>query len=350
MPFPRRVAAAPFLAAFFFLSLRSPARAYGEPFALAKKSSPSDRLKFSAKPWFTSGTSMFQIYFPLLTGVPKSEVAGGSTLKFNDSSHLMTLLSAEVRALNWLSFDFEYGYGGFSGGTSDDHDWIHAPRYNITLLPSGYFYPMPNHADFSLSRSALSGSASFKAFNAFVKIYADDGDVPSRLDASLGYAWYDERFRMRDGVQLFSDGVLQTQPLGPFSGLDSRFNFHWEGAMIGLREEIVLPARFSAVGRLGYAPSMEYTGEGYWNLRPDLRQGAPNFVHRAGGHAVNFELGLGYSPWPSVTAECGYMWHQFTSGRGTDTTYFADGSSGEVELERAGSERKGVYLGVSLRY
>lgn len=338
------------LCAFFALAMAEAAET-GQP------AEPiPEYIKVSVTPWFSSGMGRFQISFPLDNSIPKSEIATGSTLEFQDKNNLMYLVAAEIRPHRRFSFDFQYGDSNFNAGFCRDHDWIDAANYIITFQPSGNVYETPHQTDLSLSQSSLSGRTTVMSVDGYARLIynaaarTENDTIYHNLDLLLGYSWYDDRFRMRNLVQLLSTGDLPTPPPGPIPGQDSTYNFHWEGFKMGLREELTLPYGFHAAGAFAYSPFVNYRGEGFWNLRNDLRRTPPCFVHIAHGSLYEGRLSVGYSPIRALSADFGYLIMYYNAKSGTDTTYFADGTETQVDLDRVWSERKGWNLTVSLKF
>lgn len=323
----------------------------------AERVRPSfQRLKISIRPWLSQGSGRFQIIFPFAPPLPQSEIAEGSTLEFRDDNNLMYVASVEARLHRRFSFDCEFAKNSFIGGESLDHDWIHAPNYNVTVLPSGNVYRQPDHVDDSLSRSALSGDTFYLATHAYFRVWMPGKDAVWRedrvyhfLDLFAGYSWYEDKFRMRNGVQLIANPDFIGAPLGPFNGHDSTYEFRWRGPRLGLREEVLLPWNLHASGRFAYSPSAEFRGEGVWNLRTDLRKD-PSFRDSAVGSGLDAVVSLAFSPLRMASVELGYHWMRFTAHRGTARTFFSSGAVGEIELEEVVSERDGIFASLAFKF
>ncbi len=323
---------------------------------------PSNPIKFEFKRWYSSGHGKFIISFPLFEGIPKSVIATGSTLDYQKLDTMLNIVSVEIKPFKRLSFEVEYGDNSFSGGTGIDHDWIHAPNYIIIIGENVYY--RPDHEDFCQSKSTLSGSTKLLTANAYIRTYSspvssfftDDILFYQSLDFFVGFGWYDDKIRARNGVQTISHSGVTTTPLGPFDGLNSTYHFHWEGMKFGLRETMQFPNRLLVEAKFAYSPLMQCTGKGYWNLRAGcdypscFRSEYPSFIQTATGHLIEASLSLMYNPYKTITAELGYMGSFYSSRKGTDTTFFSDGSVGKCDLDRITISRKGFFIDLSARF
>ncbi|MBI5244307.1 MAG: hypothetical protein HY922_11625 [Elusimicrobia bacterium] len=311
-------------------------------------------LKPGYKRWFSTGRDMFRISMP--TSV--DGISMGSTLDYQKMNTAMDIFSAEVRPLRYLSFEFQYGKNSFNSGQGYDHDWIHAPGFVITS-PSGYVYNEPDHEDWSESVSVLSGSTRLMMVNGYLRVLCyrskeDEETITQSLDLSLGYIWYDDKIRMREGTQTerpdaYMNWLYGLPPIGPFDGLDSSYDVHWDGLRFGLRETSEFTPTLHAEGVLGWAPFARYEGIGIWNLRTDFRHD-PSFRHDARGRMLDFSVSLVYKPIKYASLQLGYMGCWANAHSGTDTTFFANGAEGQTSLEQVKSQRFGFFGGLSVGF
>ena len=329
---------------------------------LARSSSAANTdfefIKVSGGPWFTSGMGRWQTSFPLQQGRPKGEFGFGSTLEFQDPSDLVWLWSVEVRPIRRLSVEFQYADSSSVGGQSRDHDWLDAPNSQVTVFPSGNVYVRPQQQDMSLSQSSLSGRTTYVSANAYARVlqyeHSDPEDwiVHQYLDFLLGYSWYDDRYRMKNLVQLVSTGdIINTPPPGPIAGQDSTFHFHWEGFKLGVREDTGILEHLRAIGIFSYSPFISYHGDSFWNLRTDLSPTPPSFTQDASADLFEGKLSVIYSPVSWFAAEAGYMLIYFHTHPGGHMIFdHADGSTTTQDLDSAWSERKGFLLNLALKF
>ena len=320
-----------------------------------------DILDVGYKRWESEGRGSFRISFPFpfptSPPLPPGAGFGGSTLDFQRINAPLNIFSAEVRPTGWLFFDVDIAGQAFSGGgIGHDHDWISAPGYKLTDLSNGYVFVNPSQTDFSESISSLSGDTHLSDANAYLRVFAFRESVDEKVtythlfDVSVGYLWYSDVVHMRQGVQVAApDPNLSPAPLGPFNGLDSKYTFAWKGVRLGVRETTLFGSGWSAEGRFGIMPSMDYQGRGYWNLRPDFAQN-PSFTQSGTGTGIDYSLGVAYTAMKALTLRVGYMGCYFHLRNGTDRVFFSDGTSASDLLEAVDSERKGMYASATLQY
>src|SRR5581483_2970455 len=221
---------------------------------------------------------------------------------------------------------------------------------------TGHLYRGPvDHQDMSLSQAKLSGSSHYLSTNVYFRVLrwkTELLEADHALDIFSGYSWFKNQYRIRDGVQQICTGdIVPCPPVGTsFVGLDSKYNYRWEGFRLGLREEVKLSDQFLLFGTFAYLPYVQYEGAGYWNLRNDLRQGEPSFIHGAWGNAQEFSVTVEWSATRTIALQGGYMWLRYRASRGVDTTYFSDGTNAQVDLDNVETDRRGYFLGVAYKF
>lgn len=348
------------LAAFALCALvlfARPAAAQIERYYDAPKREPF--IKVSAGPWFSSGMGRWQTSFPLCANFPKSDCGFGSTLEFQDRVDRVYLFSVEARPHPRFSFEFQYADSAQITGHGRDHDWLDGPN-TIFFVNNGDIYSQPNQYDMSLSQNDLSGRTTYVSVNAFARLVKltprEEFFVYEWVDLSAGFTWYDDRYRMKNLVQLLSNPDMAafagTAPPAPgnYANLDQTFHFHWYGPKIGVREETGIIKNLSVVGYVSGSPFMRYYGEGFWNLRTAFRKGSPSFTQAATASMIEGKLSVKYTPLPFISAEAGYMIEYFHTRPGTMVVYLANGGASSQDLDSAWSERKGFMLNLSLQY
>src|SRR3989304_1444606 len=151
------------------------------------------------------------------------------------------------------------------------------------------------------------------------------------LDLLIGYQKWREEITMTNGYQE-TGGTL-----GPFSGLNSKYEFIWKSIRIGLEGGLPAYKGFSFMGSAIFIPYTEYEGKGIWNLRTDFKQN-PSFTHDAkGGYGLQAEAAIAYYLYPAMDIKAGYRYWYIKS---------ADGSVGITQLNEAVSERQGFFLDI----
>src|SRR4051812_20544087 len=170
--------------ALLFFVLAVPAFADVYLFPSKEDNLPQTKVwNLSLRHWYSQGSGMFRKSFPFPFGtsppIPPENIHMGSTLNYKRMDTQLDILSVEVRPVTWLSLDFGYGDNLYKKGIGEDHDWIHAPGYDL-YSQSGVVYYNANHADISQSQSRLTGSTKLTEFNTNVRMLAvretvDDG-------------------------------------------------------------------------------------------------------------------------------------------------------------------------------
>lgn len=295
---------------------------------------------FTPSSWWTNGASNISI---------------GSTNDFKVMDAPLYLFSLEAQPVRGLSFSFETGDNKFSGGNYFEHDWLHAPDYTLTLLNS-VVWNNPQHRDYAKKQMETSGSARQYSGAAYVNIYKTDGlaqdgfyEMAHSLDIFLGYTYYETRVKLFNGNKILStDFFLPTAPVGPMTGLDSRSRMAWYGWTGGFREQARLGKDFSAEARFAFGPTMKYRGETYWNLDTSLAN--PGIRSAATGHLAEFDISVSWKFWKKFELDGGWMVSAYNAASGSETYYYANGTTGKGSLNRVKATRKGLYFGLSWKY
>lgn len=223
---------------------------------------------------------------------------------------------------------FGYGFGSMRDGIYRDSDYLRNDRQGI----------------FSLSTGSADGALYYWNIDYAYRLIADEPEQKFKgryLDVLIGFQKWHEEVRMTKGVQEFGG------TLGPFSGLNSTYTFDWMNYRIGLEVGLPVISRFLFKGKAILIPYNQYDGRGIWNLRTDFKQ-TPSFEHKAsGGYGADAEASLVFRIYDSLTAELGYRYWYVKSGKGTDITYFSNGSVGITQFNEAVSARQGAFLDIS---
>jgi len=298
-----------------------------------KDSNPANTVFLRMQDWYSSAAAKWQISFSGSLGGKTG--TGESELTFNHLNSPLVIVSAGAVIDSLFSFDYTYGTGSISGGRGSDAD-----RF-FPLGGGGY--------EFSRSESEITGDVRLWEVN----LYADNRRFVDQRSSSwgmvLGFLHYEDNLIIRNGVQI-------VPVYAPFSQhLDSTYNFSWDTFKIGVTHRAPIIARFSYAGMLSFYPYVQYEGEGYWNLRTTgsgaFRSQSPNFVQKStSGYGYEAALGFTYAASDNVELSLGYR-HLFLSARdGTDTLYYADGTSANSHLDWVNVTRKGVHAEVLIRF
>ncbi len=312
----------------------------------ADRFSDNDEEEISAalglEGWLSQADAKWQISFPYIT---KAGEPGAiqSRLEFKKINSPMTIFTGGSRIESDYSFDLLYGTGSISRGHGVDTD-----RF-IPDTGGGY--------DFSQSTNDITGDVREWGINFYYNNKRYGGTETGPWGMVLGYLHYTDSLNMTNGVQtlpLNFEGI--TQPAGPFSGLNSTYDFTWDMLKLGVLCQPKLTENLSLSGTLSVYPYVNYRGEGYWNLRAgttpnSFRMQSPNFIQTStAGYGYDASLGLTYVVEENLELTAGYRYFYLYARNGQDTTYFADGTQYQDRLDWVTVTRHGAYAAVMLKF
>jgi hypothetical protein len=272
-----------------------------------------------------------------------SDPGGRSKLKFEDIDSTMWMMGATIKPyFYFLALDFRYASGHISSGTGTDSDFtddVLIEKSESDIDGDTKYWSLELRAQLLPYRGKQTGWGSGeKKITPF-----------ATLEALFGWFHYQDKLDITNGVQI-------VPATGPISGLNSAYDFEWEGYKFGVKYEwdfIKKPSTLLyALGVKAFAAGLflvEYKGVGVWNLRDDFAQN-PSFSHEADGRGFEGQFGLFYSPFEHVKMELAYHALKLEADDGTSTTFFADGTTGASSLDKVRSEREGILLLLSLYF
>ena len=307
---------------------------------------PDINAALGVQGWFSQADAKWQISFPYTTA---AGVAGKieSRLDYRKIDSPLVIATAGGNVAPRFAFDVVYGFGSITGGRGTDTD---------RFLPSS-----GGGVEFSRSTNSLDGDVRLWGINFYYNTsrFADTQAGPWGF--VLGFLHYGDNLRMTNAVQTVSvpfDGTIFPL-LGPFPAnqvLNSTYDFSWNLLKTGVVNHAELTEGLTYTGTLSIFPYVDYQGEGYWNLRAgtnpsDFRLQSPNFIQKSKkGYGYEISLGLGYDIWENVELSAGYRYMYLYAGNGTDTVYFADGSTVESTLDWVTVSRHGAYAELFFRF
>lgn len=291
-------------------------------------------VQVTVSEWFSFADSSWQISGPL---------SGGSfisKLEFDNIDSNITMVTGKIKFSAGFAVDFTYGSGSIGQGTVTDSDWKTDPSTGQTDFL------------FSKSKSEINDETPlFLSFNLYFdafKLIKVQQISDFHLDFLIGYMHYEDNLRFINGTQTIINEVKVSIP---FQGLNSTYDFSWDAARLGIRAEYQLAGDLFINGRVVYLPFISYDGEAFWNLRTDFLSTKPNFTHEAKGYlGYDLNFTLGYQPVSWFIMSAGYNFLYMNVKNGTDITFFADGTSGETDLDEVKVTRHGPFISISLRY
>jgi len=287
------------------------------------KPSITERLKLGVDYWFTKGEGSWEI--EAFEFIDVAVLAGiASELEWEDIDSDIPVFSVDLALLHNVRISGRYGSGDIDDGELTDSDFL------SVSTP----FESTGNIKFSESKSDTDGDTEFYDINVHYELPEKwYPKLLSHAEVFLGYEYYSDELHMMNGVQTVSDGFF-APPVGPFGGLDSTYDFEWEGVRLGARAEYNPHPKVSVGVTLAVLAVLDYSGEGFWNLRREFRRQAPNYEHEAdSGEGLDVSVDLEYFPWENVGIRVGYWYKQWSASDGEDTKFFTDAAAAELGLD-----------------
>jgi hypothetical protein len=228
---------------------------------------------------------------------------------------------------DWL-LNFDAVYGRIFNGDNQDSDYLGNNRTQ----------------EFSRSNnSAEDGDVYDISLSA---AYTLNVNKSVEFQPEIGISYHAQNFMMTDGYQTVSEFGF-TNPVGPFSGLNSTYDATWFGPWVGVNT-LIKPSE-----ELTFNFGVEYHYVSYdatanWNLRSDFAH-PESFTHEADGYGwvTRFEGIYKYSPQLSFDLALNYQ-EWIANKNGKDTTYFSDGTVvDDIPFNEAKWRTYGLSIGVN---
>ncbi|HAK60198.1 MAG TPA: hypothetical protein DCO77_07415 [Nitrospiraceae bacterium] len=296
--------------------------------ALAEEQNENGKWSFAIEEWFSRADAGWQISFSNSGSSGPGKVE--SELTFERINSPITILKGSRPLGSDWSLEAALGIGNINSGQGTDTD---------------RFFPLSGGVDvFSQSKQDLSGDVLLLEINA----YRRRNRTSNPWGLIVGFLHYEDRLRMRNGVQTIS-GTFNGDsfPLvgTVLTGLDSTYDFYWTALKIGTLYEWNTLKRLSLNGSLSLYPVTVYYGEGFWNLRAgtSFRTAAPSFTHLSLGFGFEAKLGLTFLITKRVNFGAGYRYLHLKAKDGTYTVYPSNGPKATADLDWAEVTRHGAY-------
>jgi hypothetical protein len=157
------------------------------------------------------------------------------------------------------------------------------------------------------------------------------GDLKQgRMTPRLGWGQALERLSTTNGNQTIATAGL-TPPLGPFPGLNGRYEHRWRGILLGVDAGTKIVPRLEVAGSFRFYPQLNYLADADWNLRPDIAH-PKSFEHTANGKGWDLDLSAFYDLGEGMDFGVEMDWRHWRASNGTDRTFYPDGSSFDTRL------------------
>jgi len=314
---------------------------------------PAIHVSVGLQSWLSQADARWQISFPYVTQGPNPGVPAGtagkieSRLDFNKINSSMIILRGGLGIGPYYSFDGSFGKGSIGSGKGTDTD-----RF---IANSG------GGLEFSQSTSDIDGDVMMGEINFYYNNHRYTGKHLGPWGIVIGYTRYEDKLRMTNGFQTISvtfDGTTfppAGQPFPPTLPLNSTFDFYWDAVKVGILPQFDVADKLSVTGLFALYPYVSYRGEGYWNLRTAgpgaFRIQSPNFVQKStSGYGVEASVGLTYALQEQIELTVGYRYFYLYAKDGTDTTYFANGSTATSNLDWATITRQGATIELLFKF
>lgn len=147
------------------------------------------------------------------------------------------------------------------------------------------------------------------------------------LTPLAGYSYNAQNLRMTDGNQTLES--FWSIPLGPFAGLNSKYETQWKGPWVGA-EFATTVEKLTGSLRFEYHWA-DYYAEADWNLRSDFAH-PKSYEHETDGDGYVITAGLGYQLDEFWTAMVAVDYSKYQTDHGVDRTFYSDGTTAETRL------------------
>ncbi|MBP2632111.1 MAG: hypothetical protein H6Q70_2739 [Firmicutes bacterium] len=219
------------------------------------------------------------------------------------------------------------GYGWIHSGHNQDSDYMGDNR-------TGMYSRSENNAG---NGHVVDGSIGYG--------YYIDKQEKSKTALVTGYSINKQSLKITDGNQTYSDPAYQSQPVGPFSGLNSTFDARWKGPYIGLSYEEQSSAKLKFFSRFEYHFT-KYRAEGNWNLSSAYAH--PKSIEQsASGYGTVFSIGSEYQMNNEWALKAKMSFSHFKSKTGVHRAFAADGNVYETRLNEADWDSQAINLSVT---
>lgn len=264
----------------------------------------------------------------------------------NGSPNVLSELKWENQDIALLKGDFsltspagwhvqgKLGYGWIADGENQDSDYAGDHR----------------SLEFSRSNNQADRGHVFDASFGFGYRFGFGGEAQKpwfSLTPLAGYAYREQSLSIHDGVQTVSEplpgGALITPPVGPFNGLNSRYETEWRGPWLGLGLQASILNRIDLFAEAAHHWT-SYDAQADWNLRKSFAH-PRSFMHSADGMGVTGQAGVRYRAVGGWSLEIGADYQRWQTDPGKDEVFFINGASGSTRLNEVNWGVFGVGIG-----
>ncbi len=226
-----------------------------------------------------------------------------------------------------------------------DQQWRYHVSSEFGLIDDGVIRDSDydgNHRTGEYSRS-LSDAKGSKIYELDAIIgYNIINQLNFNVEAQFGFSWKHQSFRKREGEQVISSPGRTLSP-GSIEGLDSRYAAHWFGPSIGVQPRFTYGKHEFSFTQHFYLS--QYYAEADWNLRSDFAH-PKSFEHNANGYGSSTKIAYLWSYNEHLDLNLNVQWENWRTKDGTDTLFFANGSSVDTRLNETRWKTQGISVGL----
>ncbi len=169
----------------------------------------------------------------------------------------------------------------------------------------------------------------------------------------LGYAISEQDLNIVDGYQAITKPPAMT-PIGPITGLDSRYQTRWKGPWLGVDLFLSIPCSdgpFTKIGVMftGEYHWVDYDAEANWNLRTDFEHPV-SFSQNAEGSGLAAGATILFEVKNRWGINVGFNTKEMTTDAGMDRIYKADGTTVDTRLNEVRWRSFTFEAGVSYQF
>ena len=251
-----------------------------------------------------------------------SDITGAETpnilseLTWSDLQMTQLKLESNIVFGDYFVFDGMLSYADIFKGKNQDSDYLGDDR-------TGEFSRSNNNSS--------DGEAKDWSVAGGLKFYLEDSGESFLLADKVwlsflgGYSYHELNLIITEGFQTIPE-------LGAFGPtLHSSYWSEWDGPWLGIEVE-GSKDRLFGVFRFSYHWA-DYYGSANWNLRTNFAH-PKSYEHIADGNGIVFNLGAGYHLSDSLTLNLQSDIQDWEAEAGIDRTFFSDGSSIDIRLNR----------------
>lgn len=253
-----------------------------------------------------------------------------SELKWTDLKIYEVRLNGKSDINDKSFIEGSVGYGWIHSGHNQDSDYAGDNRTEM-------FSRSENNAG---NGHVVDGSIAYG--------YYINKQKKSKTAFVAGYSVNKQSLTLTDGNQTFSDPTYQSQPVGPFSGLNSTFDTRWEGPYLGLSFEKQSSRKLKLFSRFEYHFT-KYYAEGNWNLSSAYAH-PKSYEQSASGYGTVFSVGSEYQMNKEWALKTKLNFSHFKSKDGVHRAFAANGTTGETRLNEANWDSQAINLSVTKNF